>query len=74
MDRLTNGVVGTFAWYMVWPVGHGMAYGMAWRAWHGTVGIEWYMVRPGNHRIWYMVWPGGHGMLYGIVWRAYHGI
>ena len=28
MDKLTTGVVGTFAWYMVWPGGHGMAYGM----------------------------------------------
>ena len=54
-------------WYMVWPGGHRMLYGMAWRtrmvysmAWQALFGI--------------MTWPGWawHGIWYGL--RASHGI
>ena len=51
------------AWYMLWPGGHDMVYGMVCRAWHGILyGLEGIAV--------YMVWPGGHGMVYGITWRG----
>ena len=39
--RLCHGVwygLMGMAWYMVWPIGYGMVYGMAWWAWHGM----WY--------------------------------
>ena len=48
---------------MIWPGGHGILYGMTWRACHG-----FYM---------YIVWPRGHagymvrpieGMVYGMAW------
>ena len=45
-------------WYVVWPDGHGMVYGMmAWRAWHSIL----YSLAM-------------HGMVYGIAWWAWHGI
>ena len=55
--------------------GHGMVYGLAWRACYGILnslaGIAWYMVWPCG-RAWYRVWPGGHRMvlLYGLVGLA----
>ena len=55
------------AWYMVWPGGHGMVYGMAWRAWQD----RWYGLADMS---WYMVWPGRHGIVYDMAWRAWHGI
>ena len=52
---------------MIWPDGHGMVYGLAWRArtcvWYSLVGAAGYMV-----------WPGGHGMVYAMAWRAPHGM
>ena len=45
------------AWYVAWPDGHGMVYGMAWRAWY-----EKNMVWPDD--IWrYMVKLGGRHMV-----------
>ena len=38
---------------MIWPAGHGMAYGMAWR------GMALYIVRPGGHGMVYdNAWRG----------------
>ena len=43
---------------MVWPGGHGMVYGMAWRAsdgiWYGLADIACYMVWSGDvcHGMW----------------------
>ena len=48
-------------WYMVWPTGHGMVFGMAWEA------MAWYMVLPGY--TWYDIWYGlgpWHGICYGM--------
>ena len=57
------------ALFVVWPDGHGMVYGMAWRAWHSI----WYGLKM--HGIaWFMVWPCGPRMLYSMAWRASHGI
>ena len=59
---------------MVWPCGHGMVCGMAWR------GLAWYMVWPAGHgtaygmawrdMAWYMMSSGGHGMVYGMAWKG----
>ena len=64
------------AWYMVWPGGHGMGKGMAWRAWHSiwyglamVYGIDWLLSQSRVQNI-QMVWPGGHGMVYDMAWRA----
>ena len=65
------------AGYMVWPGGHGMVDGIAWR------GMGWNMVWPGGltciwyvlaGMTWYIVWSSRHGMLNGVVWSAWHGI
>ena len=45
-------------WYVVWPDGHGMVYGM--------------MARRASHSILYGLVM--HSMVYGIAWRAWHGI
>ena len=65
------------AWYMIWPIGRGMAYSMAWRD------MPWYMISPGGHGMvygmtwrgmaWYIVWPCGDGIVYdnacrGMAW------
>ena len=65
------------AWYVVWPDGHCMVYGMAWRAWHekGMTWRAWHSIWYGltTHGIaWCMVWPGGPRMLYSMAWRASH--
>ena len=68
------------AWYMVWPYGHGMGYGMV--LWYSLVDMAWYMVIVGGHGIWcglsgmawYKVWLGILGMVYGLAWKAWHGI
>ena len=63
-----------FAWCMIWPAGHGIAWGMAWRD------MAWYIISPGGHDMiygmaWrggmvpYNVWPGGHGMVFYKAWR-----
>ena len=60
--RPTTGVT----WYMVWPGGHDMVYGMACRAWHGIwYGLEGMAGYMAGMTL-YMVWPGGHGMIYGM--------
>ena len=52
-------------WYMVWPGGHDMVYGMVCRAWHGTrYGLK--------DMAGYMVWPGGHDMVYCMAWQTWH--
>ena len=60
------GLVG-IAWYMVWPGGQRMVYGMACWAqhdiWYGLVTMAWYML-----------WPGWHHMVYGMAWRTSQGI
>ena len=47
------------AWYMVWPGGQGIVYGMVWWVrhdiWYGLVAMACYMQ-----------WPGGHYMVYGL--------
>ena len=53
------------AWYMVWPDGHGMLYGMTWMACHGL----WYDL-AGMQSIWYDL----AGMVYGMAWCAWLGI
>ena len=40
---------------MVWPIGHGISYGIV------------YVVWSGEH---VMAWPCGHHMVYGMAWRA----
>ena len=60
---------------MVWPDGHGMLYGMTWRAchgsWYGLAGMAWYILRPGGHEG-YMVPPSGHGTGYGLVHMVWY--
>ena len=46
---------------MVWPVGHGIVYGMAWRA---SRGKAW----PGGHRMVYDIWYGLSGIVLYMVW------
>ena len=47
------------AWYVVWPDGHDMVYGLALRAlhgiWYGLVGMTWYVVCFDGHG---MAWHG----------------
>ena len=70
------------AWYMVWPDGHGMVYGMVYKhgmghgvvLWYSLVDMAWYMVTVCGHVIWYglsgmawyMIWLGVPGMVYGL--------
>ena len=54
-------------WYMVWPGGIGMLYGMIWRTYHGI----WYGLAG---MAWYMACSDGHSMVYGMAWRAWHGM
>ena len=67
------------AWYVVWPDGHGMVYGMVWWAWHekDMAWQAWHSIRYGlmMHGIaWCMVWPGRPRMLYSMALRASHGL
>ena len=53
-----------------------MVYDMAWRASHGVryglVGLAWYIVWPGAHRL--VLWYGLVGLVWDMVWPCGHHI
>ena len=60
MYGLIYGLAG-MAWHIVRSGGHGLVYGMAWRASHGICGEMWHSI--GNGLV-------GYGMVYGMACQA----
>ena len=67
------------AWYMVWPVGHGIVYRMTGEVrhgiWYSLVGMAWYSIWPGE--VWHGIWYGllgevWHYILYGLADIAWY--